>query len=125
MNTTTTTDLHTELVTAARAAHERRDWHGSYSDFVRANALSALSTDDLDALSVAAWRIGEVKEAVRIAERVFTQLVRSDPKAAARKAVELALTWLTRGDLNIAAGWMNRARRLLDGVPDVQRHSKT
>ncbi|KUI23114.1 helix-turn-helix transcriptional regulator [Mycobacterium sp. IS-1496] len=119
---TTTTDLHTELVTTARAAHARRDWHGSYSDFSRANAVARLSTDDLDALSVAAWRIGEAKEAVRIAERVFAQLVRSDPNAAARKAVELALAWLTRGDLNIAAGWMNRARRLLDGVPESPTH---
>lgn len=116
------TDLHTELVTAARAAHARRDWHGSYSDFARANAVAALTTDDLDALSSAAWRIGEAKEAVRIAERVFAQLARSDPNAAARKAVELALAWLTRGDLNIAAGWMNRARRLLDGAPESPTH---
>ncbi|BBY15297.1 LuxR C-terminal-related transcriptional regulator [Mycolicibacterium litorale] len=118
----TITDAQTGLLASARAAHARRDWHGAYADFVRANTIAALHTDDLDALSVAAWRIGEAKEAVRIAERVFAQLVRSDPNAAARKAVELALAWLTRGDLNIAAGWMNRARRLLDGVPENSTH---
>ncbi|BCI54015.1 helix-turn-helix transcriptional regulator [Mycolicibacterium litorale] len=59
---------------------------------------------------------------MRFAERVYAQLVRSDPNAAARKAVELALAWLTRGDLNIAAGWMHRARRLLDGVPESPTH---
>jgi DNA-binding CsgD family transcriptional regulator len=122
MNTTTTTDLHTELVAAARAAHARRDWHGSYSNLTQANAIAALSTDDLDALSVAAWRIGEAKEAVRIAERVYSQLLRTDQNAAARKAVDLALAWLTRGDLNIGAGWMNRARRLLAGTADSPAH---
>ncbi|TFV60507.1 helix-turn-helix transcriptional regulator [Mycobacterium sp. PS03-16] len=115
---TALTDAHTEVLLAARAAHARRDWHGSYSGFVRASAVAPLSVDDLDALSVAAWRIGEAKEAVRVAERVFSQLVRTDPDAAAMKAIDVALTWLTRGDLNIAAGWMNRARRLLEGAPD-------
>ena len=33
------------------------------------------------------------------------------------KAVDVALAWLTRGDLNVGQGWMNRARRLLDGAP--------
>ncbi|MGE2715923.1 LuxR C-terminal-related transcriptional regulator [Mycolicibacterium litorale] len=118
----TTTDVLGELLASARAAHARRDWHGAYSEFTRANTIAALNIDDLDALSVAAWRIGSAKDAVRFAERVFAQLVRSDPNAAARKAVELALAWLTRGDLNIAAGWMHRARRLLDGVPESPTH---
>ena len=38
------------------------------------------------------------------------------------KAVELALAWVTRGDLNIGQGWMNRARRLLDGAPEGATH---
>lgn len=118
----TTTEIHTALLASARAAHARSDWHGSYAGFAQANAIAALNIHDLDALSVAAWRIGEAKEAVRIAERVFSQLVRSDPNAAARKAVELALAWLTRGDVNIAAGWMHRARRLLDGAPESSTH---
>jgi DNA-binding CsgD family transcriptional regulator len=118
----TTTALHTERRASAHAAHARRGWHGSYPEFTRADAIAALSTDDLDALSMTAWRIGEAKEAARIAERVFSEWVHSDPNAAARKAVELALARLTRGDVNIAAGWMNRARRLLDGVPESLTH---
>ena len=34
------------------------------------------------------------------------------------KAVDVALAWLTRGDLNVGQGWMNRARRLLEGASD-------
>ena len=59
---------------------------------------------------------------LRVAERVFAQLARTDPPSAAMKAVELALAWLTRGDLNIGQGWMNRARRLLDGAPEGPAH---
>ena len=113
---------HTELLLAARTAHGRRDWHASYEAFVRAGEDIPLSTDDLDALAAAAWRLGQGKESVRVAERVFAQLARTDPPSAAMKAVDLALAWLTRGDLNIAQGWMNRARRLLDGAPEGPTH---
>ena len=71
---------------------------------------------------MAAWRLGRGKESVRAAERVFTQLARTDPQSAAMKAVELGLAWINRGDLNIGQGWMNRARRLLDGAPEGPTH---
>ncbi|MGV0803835.1 helix-turn-helix transcriptional regulator, partial [Mycolicibacterium elephantis] len=50
------------------------------------------------------------------------QLARTDPPSAAMKAVDVALAWLTRGDVNIGQGWMNRARRLLDGEPVGPTH---
>ena len=89
---------------------------------MRAGEDTPLGTDDLDALAAAAWQLGRGKESVRVTERVFTQLARTDPPSAAMKAVELGLAWFTRGDLNIAQGWMNRARRLLDGAPEGPTH---
>ncbi|MCW2513471.1 MAG: response regulator containing a CheY-like receiver domain and an DNA-binding domain [Mycobacterium sp.] len=106
------------LLLSARGAHLRADWLTSYESFARASQAAPLATDDLDAFATAAWRLGRCKESVRIAEQVFNQLSRSDPAAAAMKAVDVALAWLTRGDLNIGQGWMNRARRLLDGAPE-------
>src|SRR5690348_12359305 len=100
-------DTQTELLLAARTAHVRRDWHASYDAFAQASEAEALATDDLDALAVAAWRLGRRKEPVRAAERVFTQLARTDPQSAAMKAIELGLAWLNRGDLNISQGWMS------------------
>jgi DNA-binding CsgD family transcriptional regulator len=113
---------HTELLMAARTAHARRDWHASYAAFTQAGEETSLGVDDLDAMAVAAWRLGRGKESLRVAERVFAQLARTDPPSAAMKAVDLALAWLTRGDLNIGHGWMNRARRLLDGTPEGPTH---
>lgn len=106
------------LLLSARRAHLRRDWLTSYESFARASQAAPLATDDLDALATAAWRLGHCKESLRIAEQVFKRLSRSDPTAAATKAVDVALAWITRGDLNVGQGWMNRARRLLEGAPD-------
>ncbi|MGV0717205.1 LuxR C-terminal-related transcriptional regulator [Mycolicibacterium sp. XJ662] len=115
-------DTHTELLLAARSAHERRDWHAAYEAFMQVAENTSLGVDDLDAMAAAAWRLGHGKESLRVAERVFTQLARTDPPSAAMKAVDVALAWLTRGDVNIGQGWMNRARRLLDGEPDGPAH---
>src|SRR5262245_58538281 len=100
----------------------RRDWRASYDAFTLAQDDAPLNTDDLDALAIAAWQLGRGRESLRITERVFAQLARTDPSSAAMKAVELGSSWLIRGDLNIAAGWMNRARRLIDGAPEGTTH---
>ncbi|MGZ5364420.1 MAG: LuxR C-terminal-related transcriptional regulator [Mycobacterium sp.] len=111
-------DAHHALLVSARGAHLRRDWESSYVAFVLASQAAPLGIDDLDALAAAAWRLGQCKESVRYSEQVFKQLSRSDPTAAAMKAVDVALAWLTRGDLNVGQGWMNRARRLLEGATE-------
>lgn len=111
-----------DVLVAARLAHGRRDWHASYGAFTHASELGPLDTDDLDAMAMAAWRLGHAKESVRIAGLVFAQLARRDPAAAAMKANEVALAWLTRGDLNIGQGWMGRARRLLAGAQASRAH---
>ncbi len=51
-------DTQTDLLFAARAAHQRRDWRASYEAFELAAELAPLGTDDLDALAFAAWRLG-------------------------------------------------------------------
>lgn len=117
-----TSSLATDWLGTARAAFAERRWRSSYDAYAEASARGPLATDDMDAMSLAAWRVGNVKEAVRLSELVFGQLTRTDPAAAAMKAVELSLAWLTRGDINIGQGWMNRARRLLTGAPEGPAH---
>ncbi|MGD9622013.1 MAG: LuxR C-terminal-related transcriptional regulator [Mycolicibacterium sp.] len=116
------TETQTDLLFAARAAHQRRDWAASYYAFERAGRHATLRTDDLEAFAFAAWRLGHVKESSRTAERVFAELARTDPGAAAMKANELALAWLVRGNVNIGQGWMNRARRLLADAEESPAH---
>lgn len=109
------TEAQTDLLFVARAAYRRRDWGASHHAFELAGRQTALRTDDLEAFAFAAWRLGHIKESSRTSERVFAEMARTDPAAAAMKANELALAWLVRGDVNIGQGWMNRARRLLAG----------
>ncbi|MGW0162903.1 LuxR C-terminal-related transcriptional regulator [Mycobacterium sp. NPDC003323] len=101
------------LLHEARTALGQQNWRGVYEAYVRVDGVGPMPLSDLDSYAEAAWRLGHGREAVRLAERVYGQLVRSDPAAAAMKALELGLEWVTRGDLNIARGWMSRARRLI------------
>ncbi|WP_040542991.1 LuxR C-terminal-related transcriptional regulator [Mycolicibacterium vaccae] len=115
-------DSRLDFLSAARSAHQRRDWSASYEAFDLASGYGPLPTDDLDAFAFAAWRLGHLKEASRAAERVFAELTRTDPLAAAMKANDLALAWLVRGDVNIGQGWMSRARRLLASAEESPAH---
>ena len=105
-------DTQTELLLAARTAHERRDWHASYEAFTRAGQDAPLSTDDLDAMAFGGMAAGPRQGiAAGPPSGCSHNWPGTDPPSAAMKAVDLALAWLTRGDLNIGQGWMNRARR--------------
>lgn len=119
---TTHLKAHADALLTARAAHLRRDWPASYAAYLCAGEIEPLATDDLDALAFAAWRLGHAKEFSRLAERVYSQLARTDPTAAGAKATELALAWFVRGDINVGQGWLNRARRLLVGTPEGTAH---
>jgi hypothetical protein len=110
-------DLLTDHLADARAAYHRRDWSRSVAAFVRADGVGPMSVDDVDAFATAAWRLGLANEAVRLSERVYGRLVRTDPATASMKALDVALLWLARGDLNVGREWMDRARRLLAGEP--------
>lgn len=106
----------------ARTAYRRNDWRTSYESFSRVDGVQALDTDDLAVYAAAAWRQGHGRESVRINELVHTRLLRTDPVQAAMKAAELGLAWLARGHLALARSWAQRARVLLDGVPETTAH---
>lgn len=115
---TTRLETLTDLLVTARAAYRSEDWETSYAAFTRAGAVGPLSVDDLDLMATAAWRLGEGREASRIGELVYSRLTRTDPGAAANKAVELGSVWLSRGDLAVGQSWIRRARTLLAATPD-------
>ncbi len=115
-------DDRTQLLTVARSAFRRNDWRTSYESFSRVARVQTLDTDDLAVYASVAWRQGHGRESVRINEQVHTRLLRTDPVLAATKAAELGLAWLARGHLPLAASWAQRARTLLEGVPETAAH---
>lgn len=106
-------DTLTEYLIEARAAWRRGDWYASRAAYVRVDGVGSMPLDDMEAYASATLRLGSGREATRLAERVYDRLVRTDPAAAARKAVDVALEWRTRGHDVVAAAWADRARALV------------
>jgi hypothetical protein len=109
-------DILNDYLEEARRALRRQDWRGCYAAFVRADSVGPVTLDDLDAYASIAWRLGHGREAVRLAERLYNQLARTDPAAAAMKAADLNVVWRTRGHHSIAAEWAAKAGLLVSGA---------
>lgn len=109
---------------AGRSALDRGAWASARLAFEAALQLDE-TPEALEGLGLAAWwlDLGELVFDVRErAYRLYRE--RGDPIGAARMAVWLA--WDTaafRGEQAIANGWLQRARRLLEGQPESLEHA--
>src|SRR5437899_11936374 len=78
------------------------------------------SAEALEGLGLAAWWLDDAETVFNSRERAYKlYLERGDRRSAARLAVWLA--WdcgAFRGESAVANGWLQRARRLLEGLPD-------
>ncbi|MBW3605114.1 MAG: LuxR family transcriptional regulator [Actinobacteria bacterium] len=112
-----------EVLRVAREAHRRRDWPGAYERFTTARAATVLSAEDLGALSDAAWWLGRVDECVEAGEAAYQALLDAGrSRAAAMTALELAVSLFLRGDEAPGSGWLGRAQRLLEPLPETPEH---
>ncbi len=104
-----------------RDAYARRDWRAVYERLVPRR--QELEVRDLAVLGEAAWWLGETPESVAVGEDVYQRLHEAgDAEQAADCALRLALAWGTRGDIQVATAWMNRADRLLRDLPPGPVH---
>ena len=78
------------------------------------------SPEAFEGLGLAAWWLDLADVVFDSRERAYRLYVaRGDQRGAARVAVWLAWDhWAFRGENAVANGWLQRARRLLDGQPD-------
>jgi DNA-binding NarL/FixJ family response regulator len=108
-----------QLILTAREAYDRRDWAAAHRGFGAARRRARLDTADLDALASAAWWLGDTSGALAAAEELYRRLDGDgDGTGAAMTALSLSLRWGLRGDLRVASAWLNRARRMLRGLPE-------
>ena len=109
---------------AGRAALARGDWQAARIAF-EAALQTGENPEALEGLGLAAWWLDladVVFDARERAYRLYRE--RDDSLGAARMAVWLA--WDTaafRGEQAIANGWLQRAHRLLQGLPDATEHA--
>jgi tetratricopeptide (TPR) repeat protein len=79
-----------------------------------------LEAEDLVRLAEAAWWQADGTTGVRARERAYRQYVqRGEPAAAARVALALAEDHFHRLARSVGQGWLRRAERHLEGLPDV------
>ena len=105
-------------VERGREAFSRRRWGDAYRDLSAADREASLDPADLERLGMAAQLIGNDSESAELLTRLHQEcLARGDACHAARAAVWLALRLLLEGKTAPSAGWVARARRLLEENP--------
>lgn len=110
-----------DLVTSARDAFARQDWRAAHDAL--AGSRPELSTADLELLAASAWWMGDSPESMAVSEEIYQRLVAAGAEQqAADRALRLALEWFTRGDVQVGAAWLARARRMLEGLPRSVLH---
>jgi len=103
---------------------DRGDWEDARARFQAALALDE-APEALEGLSLARWNLGDSAATLENLERAYRLYQeRGDRPAAARVAIQLAVEYEAgRGERAVASGWIQRARRLLDGLEPGAEHA--
>lgn len=108
---------------AGLRAFGRSDWRAAFESLSAADANGALAPAHLEKLAESAWWIGKIDECIRTRERAYAQYVeRGDLAKAARVALAVAEDCFHKLARSVAQGWMQRAERHLDGLPECIAH---
>ena len=108
----------TNALERGRQAFEQRSWETAFDELSASDAERSLSPEDVECL-------GEAARWSRHFNRMFDAFERSvagyeaaaDHRSAARVSVKLTIEHHARREDALAAGWLARAGRLLEGAP--------
>jgi ATP/maltotriose-dependent transcriptional regulator MalT len=103
----------------ARTAYAARSWLEAYEAFATADEAESLAPEDLELHATTARMLVRDDEAVEILERAHhAYLQRREPLRAAYCAGWIGMTLFYNGVVGPAGGWIARAHRLVEDVPD-------
>jgi ATP/maltotriose-dependent transcriptional regulator MalT len=104
---------------------DQSDWEASFASLSGRQASGTLSAEELESLGEAAWWLGRIRESTVARERSVAAYV-ADGRArqAALVALRLFYTFSVRGEEAVAAGWLRRASRLLEGESEGVEHGQ-
>jgi DNA-binding CsgD family transcriptional regulator len=107
----------------ARETYERREWVAAYETLSSLGEAggdpSALDGEDFVRLATAAYLTGRKNDCIQALQRAYQiHLDADDILAAVRCAFWLALVLMTSGESAVGGGWVARAQRLLQDVPE-------
>ncbi len=117
----------TEVVDSVEAgvtAIRERRWKEGYQLLKAADERSPLDSEHLELLAWSAYWTEQVEETVTLLERTYkTAVEEGNSDRAAFTAVQLAHEWgSVRLRKAVGDGWLARATRLLEGVPEGATH---
>ena len=108
---------------AGRNAFARHSWREAFETLSNAQALRALSAEDVERLAESAWWIGRVDDSIAAHERAYAAYMdQGTPRRAAIVAVRLAEDFFNRQAKSLGNGWLKRAERLLQDVRECLEH---
>jgi ATP/maltotriose-dependent transcriptional regulator MalT len=106
----------------ARDALARGAWSDAY-DALHAADLSLLSAHDLEGLADAAWWISRFAESLDVRQKAYAAYAaQGDDLGAAGVAARLAIEHFVRDEPSVGAGFLMRARRHAETLPDGAEH---
>ena len=106
-------------VERARLAYAERSWLEAYEAFARADEAEPLAPEDLELRAVTARMLSRDDEAVEMLERAHhAYLEKAETARAAYCAGWIGMTLFYNGAVGPAGGWIARAHRLLEDVPE-------
>jgi len=108
---------------AGRDAFARHAWRQAFETLSQAQQEQPLAVEDVERLGESAWWIGRIDECIAARERAYaTYLDQGKPGSAAAVAVRLAEDFFRRQAKSLGNGWLKRAERLLQDVPECAEH---
>lgn len=113
-----------EGLEAARAALADRRWRDGYDLLKAADEAERLGPEDLELLAWSAYFTDEIVRVVPLLERAYAAYVAAgDSERAAFVAVQLAHEYgSVRLQQAVGNGWLARAERLLEDLPEGRAH---
>jgi class 3 adenylate cyclase len=106
----------------AREAAARHQWREAL-DAYAASPADALTPEDVERYAEAAWWMGRRDEAVGLRQRSYAAYsAAGDKLPATRVAITLFWDHMSNGARAVAQGWLAKAERLLEGMPESPVH---
>ncbi|HEX4628404.1 MAG TPA: protein kinase, partial [Gemmatimonadales bacterium] len=107
----------------ARDAFQRHAWREAFETLAAVQSGRALAVEDIERLADSAWWIGRIDECIANRERAYAiYMDRKQYRPAAGVAILLAEDFFRRQGKALGNGWLKRAERLLQDVPESLEH---
>jgi ATP/maltotriose-dependent transcriptional regulator MalT len=106
----------------AREAARQESWAEAYRELATVDP-SELTPQDLEALADAAWWLSKTDESIAARQRAYAASESvGDAEHSAAMASRLSVEHFLRGDPAVGAGWLMKARRHAEDVPEGVGH---